>query len=98
MVNNLSVIDTIVVLAYIAGIFAVGMYAWCLQRRKKSKQAESYFLASRDVKWLAVAATLFSSNIGAEHFVGLAGSAAKSGIAVGMNTNIVYNHSFIGNK
>ena len=73
MVNNLSAIDKFVVLAYIGGIFSVGIYAWCRQRKQTSKQAESYFLAGRDVLWLAVGATLFSSNIGAEHFVGLSG-------------------------
>eukprot|EP01084_Bolivina_argentea_P044121 81228_1 len=83
MANNLSAIDTIIVLAYIGCIFCVGMYAWWYQRQQQTKQAESYFLASRDVLWLAVGATLFSSNIGAEHFVGLAGTSAKSGIAVG---------------
>eukprot|EP01083_Nonionella_stella_P028120 77445_1 len=80
---HLSVIDTIIVAVYITAIFCVGMYAWCQQRKHSTKQAESYFLASRDVLWPAVGATLFSSNIGAEHFVGLSGSAAKSGIAVG---------------
>ena len=83
MVNNLSAVDTVIVLVYIGGIFCVGLYAWFYQRKQSSKQAESYFLASRDVLWLAVGATLFSSNIGAEHFVGLSGSAAKSGMAVG---------------
>ena len=44
---------------------------------------ESYFLASRSASWWEVGASLFASNIGAEHFVGLAGTAAYSGIAVG---------------
>ena len=83
MANNLSTVDTIIIIIYIAGIFCVGMYAFFYQRKQTTKQAESYFLASRDVLWVAVSATLFSSNIGAEHFVGLSGSAAKSGIAVG---------------
>ena len=83
MVNNLSTFDTLIVIVYIGGIFSVGMYAWWYQRKQSSNQAESYFLASKSVVWLAVGATLFSSNIGAEHFVGLSGSAAKSGMAVG---------------
>ena len=40
-------------------------------------------LASREVGWLAVAASLFASNIGSEHLVGLAGTGAASGFAVG---------------
>eukprot|EP01083_Nonionella_stella_P188461 694735_1 len=83
MVNQLSTIDTIVVVVYLAIICLVGLYAWYQQRNQSTHLASSYFLASRDVLWLAVGATLFSSNIGAEHFVGLSGSAAKSGIAVG---------------
>ena len=42
-----------------------------------------YFLAKRDVKWWAVGFSLFSSNIGSEHLVGLAGSGALTGLAVG---------------
>lgn len=46
-------------------------------------RGEEYFLADRSASWWAVAASVFSSNIGAEHFVGLAGTAAFSGVAVG---------------
>lgn len=42
-----------------------------------------YFLAERNVSWWAVGLSLFSSNIGSEHLVGLAGSGALSGLAVG---------------
>jgi hypothetical protein len=41
-----------------------------------------YFLAGRDMHWWAIGASLFSSNIGSEHFIGLAGTAAREGIAV----------------
>src|SRR5205823_2148104 len=42
-----------------------------------------FFLASREVCWLAVGASLFASDIGSEHLVGLAGTGAASGLAVG---------------
>ncbi|GIY46258.1 hypothetical protein CDAR_234731 [Caerostris darwini] len=42
-----------------------------------------YFLAGRFMFWLPVGASLFASNIGSEHFIGLAGSGAASGIGVG---------------
>ena len=45
--------------------------------------SSDYFLAGRDVGWLAVGASLFASNIGSEHLVGLAGTGAASGLAVG---------------
>src|SRR5437762_4543147 len=56
--------------------------AWWAAKREKNVSAD-YFLASRDVGWLAVGASLFASNIGSEHLVGLAGTGAASGLAVG---------------
>jgi SSS family solute:Na+ symporter len=44
--------------------------------------AEDYFLANRNVGWFVVGASIFASNIGSEHLVGLAGSGAASGLAV----------------
>jgi solute carrier family 5 (sodium/myo-inositol cotransporter), member 3 len=35
------------------------------------------------MSWILVGASLFASNIGSEHFIGLAGSGAASGISVG---------------
>lgn len=49
----------------------------------EGENGDGYFLAHHSVSWWAVAASLFASNIGAEHFVGLAGTAARSGVAVG---------------
>eukprot|EP01083_Nonionella_stella_P013293 37428_1 len=82
----LSWFDTSIVVCYLCCIFFIGIYAWWDNRKltfTSTMHAESYFLASRSVFWLSVSATLFSSNIGAEHFVGLAGTAASTGIAVG---------------
>ena len=59
-------------------VFAIGFY---FARRKRT--SEAYFLASRDVGWFAIGASLFVSNISTEHFIGLAGSGATSGLAVG---------------
>ncbi|XP_037542424.1 sodium/myo-inositol cotransporter isoform X2 [Nematolebias whitei] len=42
-----------------------------------------YFLAGRSMTWVVIGASLFVSNIGSEHFIGLAGSGAASGFAVG---------------
>ncbi|XP_050704296.1 sodium/glucose cotransporter 4-like isoform X2 [Eriocheir sinensis] len=42
-----------------------------------------YFLASRSMHWIPVGASLFASNIGSGHFIGLAGSGAASGIGIG---------------
>lgn len=75
---RLVTIDYIVLALYFVVIFAIGWYF-----ARKERTAADYFLASRDVPWWAIGASLFSSNIGSEHFIGLAGSGAASGMAVG---------------
>lgn len=71
-------LDYLVIGLYFAAVFAIGYY-----HSRKERTAAGYFLASRDVAWWAVGAALFSSNIGSEHFIGLAGTGASSGLAVG---------------
>src|SRR5712691_3674186 len=44
--------------------------------------ADDYFLASRNLGWFIVGASIFASNIGSEHLVGLAGAGATSGVAL----------------
>jgi Na+/proline symporter len=51
--------------------------------RNKRNTVDSFFLAGRKMTWVFVGASLFASNIGSEHFIGLAGSGAASGIGVG---------------
>ncbi|CAD7950549.1 unnamed protein product, partial [Amoebophrya sp. A25] len=48
-------------------------------------KAEDYFLSGRDMPWYLVGASLFASNIGAEHFVGMAGIATHNGLAVALH-------------
>jgi solute:Na+ symporter, SSS family len=75
---RLLTIDYVVLALYFAVIFAIG---WYFARRERT--TSDYFLASRDVAWWAIGASLFSANIGSEHFIGLAGTGASSGMAVG---------------
>lgn len=49
----------------------------------KRNTIDSYFLAGRKMTWIFVGASLFASNIGSEHFIGLAGSGAAGGLGVG---------------
>jgi len=83
----LGPLDVVLLAAYfvlLGGIsFIVSRHQSRLNSGKSASATETYFLAERSVSWWAVAASLFASNIGSEHFVGLAGSAAASGIAVG---------------
>jgi SSS family solute:Na+ symporter len=50
--------------------------------KRNKDTADDYFLASRNLGWLIVGASIFASNIGSEHLVGLAGSGAASGVAM----------------
>lgn len=75
---HLITIDYVVLALYFLVIFAIGWYF-----ARKERNSADYFLASRDVAWWAIGASLFSSNIGSEHFIGLAGSGASTGMAAG---------------
>jgi SSS family solute:Na+ symporter len=57
---------------------------WLVWRavRRRHDTADEYFLAGRNLGWPIVGASIFASNIGAEHLVGLAGSGATSGVAL----------------
>lgn len=71
--------DIAVVAAYFVLVLLIGFFAmWKANRSTVS----GYFLAGRTMNWAAVGASLFVSNIGSEHFIGLAGSGAASGLGV----------------
>jgi SSS family solute:Na+ symporter len=55
--------------------------AWYVVRKGKNT-TDDYFLAGRNLGWWVIGASIFASNIGSEHIVGLAGSGAKDGIAL----------------
>ncbi|GMH41201.1 hypothetical protein BSKO_09111 [Bryopsis sp. KO-2023] len=80
--GSFGVFDVFVVVVSLVVVFAVGVHS--SMKRRKSPGAENFFLAGRDMPWWIVGGSLFASNIGTEHFVGQAGSAAYSGIAVGL--------------
>jgi SSS family solute:Na+ symporter len=78
MISNLSTIDLIIILSYISIVLFIGFYF-----RNKNKNSVEYFLAGRNIGWIAIGASLFATNISSEHFIGLAGTGSKSGLAVG---------------
>jgi SSS family solute:Na+ symporter len=81
-VNQLASLDWIVIAGYFLLVFGVAI--WATRRQKTAHETSTgYFLAGRHAGWLIVGASLFASNIGAEHLVGLAGTGAASGVAVG---------------
>uniref|UniRef100_A0A8D0H1L5 Sodium/myo-inositol cotransporter n=1 Tax=Sphenodon punctatus TaxID=8508 RepID=A0A8D0H1L5_SPHPU len=72
--------DIAIVALYFVLVMFIGFFAmWKYNRSTVS----GYFLAGRSMTWVAIGASLFVSNIGSEHFIGLAGSGAASGFAVG---------------
>jgi len=76
---GLQAIDWVVLGIYFLFIFAIA--AWVI--RQKQESTTDYFLAGRHVGWFVIGASIFASNIGSEHIVGLAGTAAKSGVVMG---------------
>ncbi|PWL37684.1 Na+/glucose cotransporter [Flagellimonas aquimarina] len=62
--------------AYLAAL--IGVAVWVVLQ--KNKNTEDYFLAGRNVGWFVIGASIFASNIGSEHVVGLAGTGAESGM------------------
>lgn len=78
MSGSLSLLDRLIVAAYFFAILAIGWYF-----RNRGKSTTEYFLAGRNVGWIAIGASLFATNISSEHFLGLAGAGSKSGLAVG---------------
>src|SRR5881409_482424 len=77
--HNIPLLDVVVIAAYFLILLGIGYSA----AKREKLISSDYFLAGRDVGWLAVGASLFASNIGSEHLVGLAGTGAASGLAVG---------------
>src|SRR2546429_257541 len=74
----LATVDFVIIGVYFAIVFGIGMYF-----ARKERTSEDYFLAGRDVGWFFIGASLFVSNISAEHCIGLSGTGASSGFAVG---------------
>jgi solute:Na+ symporter, SSS family len=74
----LATIDWVVIALYFAII--LGIAWWVI--RQKNNTSDDYFLAGRNLGWFVIGASIFASNIGSEHIVGLAGSGATDGVAM----------------
>ncbi|MBM3861114.1 MAG: sodium/solute symporter [Verrucomicrobia bacterium] len=71
-------VDWAVIAAYFG--LLLGVTWWCVRKNKDT--ADDYFLAGRHLAWWIVGASIFASNIGSEHLVGLAGSGCTDGVAM----------------
>jgi SSS family solute:Na+ symporter len=76
--RSLATLDLVIIGIYFLLVFSIGLYF-----ARKERSSTDYFLASRDVGWFFIGASLFVSNISTEHFIGLSGTGASSGLAVG---------------
>jgi len=75
---TLNGLDWLMIALYFSILLGV---AWWVVRRAKDT-ATDYFLAGRNLGWWVIGASIFASNIGSEHIVGLAGSGAADGVAL----------------
>jgi len=76
----LHTVDWLFILGYFAVVFGIAWWAYLKERQ--SQTTTEYFLAGRNLGWWIIGAAVFSSNIGSEHLVGLAGSGATDGVAM----------------
>lgn len=76
--SALETLDWIVITGYFAII--LGIVWWASKKQKNT--SDSYFLAGREMGWFVVGASIFASNIGSEHLVGLAASGTTDGVAL----------------
>jgi SSS family solute:Na+ symporter len=80
--NHLTGLDWLVIAIYFVLIYWIAIRV-TRASATTTKTAAGYFLAGRNAGWFVIGASLFASNIGSEHLVGLAGTGAASGVAVG---------------
>jgi solute:Na+ symporter, SSS family len=76
--GKLTGLDWLMILLYFCLLASV---AWWVIKKGKDTAAD-YFLAGRNLSWWIIGASIFASNIGSEHIVGLAGSGAQQGVTM----------------
>jgi len=76
--SHITSLDWLMIAIYFGVLLAV---AWWVVRKGQDSSTD-YFLAGRNLGWFVIGASIFASNIGSEHIVGLAGSGATSGVAM----------------
>ena len=76
--SHMAPIDWLMIAIYFS--ILLGVACWVVRTNKDT--AADYFLAGRNLGWWVIGASIFASNIGSEHIVGLAGSGAKDGMAL----------------
>jgi solute:Na+ symporter, SSS family len=78
---SLSILDWIVLTVIMGGSLAFGLYM--AYRKKAGQNSANFFLGGRSISWPVIGASIFATNIGAEHLVGLSGDSYRYGLAAG---------------
>jgi solute:Na+ symporter, SSS family len=78
---SVTALDWVVCLVALVGSIGFGLSL--ALRRHASESSASFFLAGRSLTWPVVGASLYATNIGAEHLVGLSGDAYRYGLCAG---------------
>lgn len=74
----MEILDWVFLGLFVAAL--IGIVVWVMKNNKDN--TSDYFLAGRDATWIVIGSSIFASNIGSEHLVGLAGAGAESGMAM----------------
>lgn len=74
----MALLDWIVIGVFVIAL--IGIVLWVVSQ--KNNNSADYFLGGKDATWIAIGASIFASNIGSEHLIGLAGAGASSGMAM----------------
>ena len=78
---SLTTLDWVVCLLGLFGSIFIGLRL--AVRAHASESSDGFFLAGRRLTWPIIGASLFATNIGAEHLVGLSGDAYRYGLCAG---------------
>ena len=81
---SLEFIDWLVLGVVLAASLGFGMYM--AYRKKSGSSSSNFFLGGRSIKWPVIGASLFATNIGAEHLVGLSGDSYRYGLSAGLRS------------
>ncbi|HBC77620.1 MAG TPA: Na+/glucose cotransporter [Bacteroidales bacterium] len=79
---SLAPLDWFVLFIVMAGSLGYGMYM--AYRKKSGQNSSNFFLGGRSIRWPIIGASLFATNIGAEHLVGLSGDSYRYGLSAGL--------------
>lgn len=78
---SLTGLDWIVLIVVMGGSLSFGLFM--AYKKKAGQNSSNFFLGGRSIKWPIVGASLFATNIGAEHLVGLSGDSYRYGLSAG---------------